>query len=149
MNSEANILRLIDEARIARLAQLDFEQQVHAIPFVFVRLDKTLYSPVDGKPKRHAKLSRLAWVEEAPSVTVLIDEYQEDWTQLWWLRIYGEAKVIRADAPNWDLIAEKLRERYPQYAAPPSGVELFNGEPTMLSIEIGRWRSWFAENAAC
>ena len=149
MKNEEEILNLIDRARVARLAQLDFEKQVHAIPFVFVRVDKTLYSPIDGKPKRHAKLSRLAWVEKEPFVTVLIDEFQEDWTQLWWLRVYGEAKTIHADAPNWQVAVEKLRKKYPQYSPETEGVEMFSGEPTMLSIEINRWRSWFAENASC
>ncbi len=144
MKSEEEILNLIDAARVARLAQLDFEKRVHAIPFVFVRHDRTLYSPVDGKPKRHAKLSRLAWVENEPSVTVLIDEYEEDWTQLWWLRIYGEAKTVHSDVPGWELIVDKLSKKYPQYNASDDGIDMFNGAPTMLSIEIARWRCWFA-----
>lgn len=140
MISDDDIFRLIDAAEVARLAQLDFEKSVHAIPFVFVRHEETLYSPVDGKPKRHAKLSRLEWIKREPMVTVLIDEYQQDWTQLWWLRIYGEAKQVSTSEPCWDQLTGQLSEKYPQY----EHVDMFAGEPTMLSIKIQRWRYWSA-----
>lgn len=144
MKSDEDILQLIEQAKVARLAQLDFDKQVHAIPFVFVLHDKTLYSPIDGKPKRHAKLSRLAWIQREPSVTVLIDEYDEDWSQLWWLRIYGEAKQINGNDACWKQVANKLENKYPQYGPHPGGVNMFTGEPTMISIDIQDWRYWSA-----
>ena len=132
--------QLIDTAKVARLAQLDDGNNVHAIPFVFVRYKDCLYSPVDGKPKRHARLSRLAWIEQHPNVTVLIDEYHEDWTRLWWLRIYGEASVEKSDIPEWARVVGLLADKYPQYEAVP----MFSGEPTMMRICIDRWRYWAA-----
>lgn len=134
--------RLIDEAKVARLAQLDPEQTVHAIPFVFVRHGDNLYSPVDGKPKRHAKLSRLAWIEHHPEVTVLIDQYTDDWTNLWWLRIYGEAQTVGRNADHWDALTQMLVAKYPQY----NDIPMFSGEPTMMRIVIRRWRHWSASN---
>lgn len=144
MLPERDAFELIDRAPVARLAQLDLEKQVHAIPFVFVRDGSTLYSPVDGKPKRHAKLSRLAWAVQEPAVTVLIDEYDTDWTQLWWLRIYGQAKQIDSNIPCWASVVKKLSAKYPQYQSTP----MFSGAPTMLSIDIERWRYWAAADKA-
>ena len=140
MLAEDDAYRLIDQAQVARLAQLDLEKQVHAIPFVFVREGSTLYSPIDGKPKRHAKLSRLAWAKQEPAVTVLIDDYHVDWTQLWWLRIYGQAKQIDDKDNAWEAVVKKLSAKYPQY----QHLEMFAGEPTMLSITIECWRYWAA-----
>ncbi|MEM7466781.1 MAG: pyridoxamine 5'-phosphate oxidase family protein [Pseudomonadota bacterium] len=132
--------RLIDSTASGRLAQLDAEGQVHAIPFVFVRQGDALYSPVDGKPKRHAKLSRLAWIKAAPAVTVLLDHYEDDWSRLWWLRIYGDATEIGDNDRQWDAITRLLGNKYPQYAQTP----MFSGTPTMMRISISRWKHWAA-----
>ena len=136
--------RLIDSAKVARLAQLAPEQSVHAIPFVFVRHGDNLYSPVDGKPKRHAKLSRLDWIEQFPEVTVLIDQYEDDWSNLWWLRIYGEALKVDSNADHWGELMQMLVTKYPQY----NEIPMFSGEPTMMRIAIRRWRYWSASNSA-
>ncbi|MGR8947927.1 MAG: pyridoxamine 5'-phosphate oxidase family protein [Gammaproteobacteria bacterium] len=138
--SESEVQRIIDGAYVARLAQLDTKNDVHAIPFVFVRYEDSLYSPVDGKPKRHAKLSRLEWIKSAPKVCVLIDEYSKDWTELWWLRLYGEATQIGSDHGRWDTVSTSLVEKYPQY----KNLAMFSGEPTMMRIKITRWRYWSA-----
>ena len=131
--SESQIYRIIDQANVARLAQLDTKNDVHAIPFVFVRFEDSLYSPVDGKPKRHAKLSRLEWIKSAPKVCVLIDEYRDDWAELWWLRLYGEATKISSDYGGWDTLSTLLAEKYPQY----KNLAMFSGEPAMMLAYCG------------
>lgn len=141
MLDEKTVHELIDSSQVARLAQLDNEQAVHAIPFVFARVGEMLYSPVDGKPKRHAALSRLNWIEKHPQVTVLIDHYEDNWERLWWLRLYGEAVKVNSTDPHWDSATLGLKKKYPQY----DRISMFNGEPTMLRINVARWKYWAAQ----
>lgn len=132
--------QIVDRAQVARLAQLDTQGQVQAIPFIFVRVDDYLFSPVDGKPKRHSNLSRLVWIKEHPAVTVLIDEYATDWSTLWWLRIYGQALQVGNSDPRWQVVVRSLLKKYPQYQQ----IEMFKGEPTALCVHIDSWRYWAA-----
>jgi len=85
--STSLVERLLDAVPVARLAQIDHRGGVHALPFVFTRVGCALWSPVDGKPKNHARLSRLAWIEEHPEVCVLVDHYGPDWSGLWWIKL--------------------------------------------------------------
>ena len=49
---------------------------------------------------------------------MLIDEYDEDWSRLWWVRLRGTARIVEHDERAIDLLAAK----YPQYRErPPSG----------------------------
>ena len=76
-----------------------------------------LYTVVDEKPKRTRRLQRLRNIEANPRVEVVIDEYDEDWSRLWWVRLRGSARIV--DDPH---AVELLSEKYPQYReAPPSG----------------------------
>ena len=92
--SRETVWRILDDAPVARLGQIDSRDGVQAIPFVFARVNDRIFSPVDGKPKRHAKLARLTWLDKYPNVTVLIDNYEADWSQLWWLRLYGSVLAL-------------------------------------------------------
>ena len=72
---------------------------------------ETLYSAVDRKPKRSQTLRRVENARVRPDVTVLVDHYDDDWSQLWWVRVHGTA-IVRA--PNGAELGE-LAARYPQY----------------------------------
>ena len=62
---------------------------VHLVPFCFAVVDERLVSAVDHKPKRHARLQRLADIAATGRASVLVDHYDDDWTQLWWIRVGG------------------------------------------------------------
>ena len=53
-----------------------------------------LYTVVDEKPKRTHRLQRLRNIEANPRVEVVIDEYDEDWSRLWWVRLRGSARIV-------------------------------------------------------
>jgi len=142
--SSALVEHFLDTAPVARLAQIDPDGQAHALPFVFARIGRSLWSPVDGKPKRHARLSRLNWIGERPEVCVLVDEYVSDWTRLWWLKVFCRAEVVRGEHRDWHSAETALAEKYPQYGSIP----MFAGEPTMVRFEIVEWRSWAAAGDA-
>jgi PPOX class probable F420-dependent enzyme len=132
--------RILDTASVARLAQIDDRGAAQALPFVFARVADALWSPVDGKPKRHPRLSRIAWIAKRPEVCVLVDHYGEDWSQLWWLKLYCRAEVCHDVHPGWQRAAAALREKYAQYAEVP----LFSGDPTMIRLQWHDWKSWSA-----
>jgi PPOX class probable F420-dependent enzyme len=132
----------------ARLATLDDAGRPALVPIVFAWHGGALWSPVDGKPKRSPHLARIAHVERDPRVCVLIDHYDADWSRLWWVRVEGEASVVRArgseDDPLLGPVAEALRAKYRGYASTP----LFLGVPTLLRIAPSRIAGWCASPAA-
>jgi PPOX class probable F420-dependent enzyme len=113
------VQKIIREARVARLATADNRNRPHIVPVCFAYDGKLIYTAVDRKPKRvpPERLARLRNIREVPSVALLIDEYDEDWTQLWYILIRGRAKLIPETAHEereWAI--RKLRAKYPQYA---------------------------------
>ena len=108
----------VDAIRVARLATIDADGSPHVVPICFALDGDTLYSAVDAKPKSTRALRRLANIEANPKVEVVIDHYDEDWSQLWWVRLSGRAGVVQHDARGLELLCAK----YPQYREePPAG----------------------------
>lgn len=131
---------VLDAMPIARLALLDPDDRPEALPIVFARVGPALWSPIDGKPKRSgAHLGRLARLQRAPQVMLVVDHYSDDWSELWWIRLKGEAEIVFGKHPDWLPATEALGEKYPQYQA----VAMFKDEPTMIRLP---WRaiSWWA-----
>jgi PPOX class probable F420-dependent enzyme len=95
-----------------------------------------IYTAVDRKPKSGTNLKRLRNVEENPRVTVLADEYSEDWDKLWWARADGRGVVLAGEREMAGPL-RLLAERYRQYReAPPTG--------PVLAITVERWSGWAA-----
>src|SRR5205814_10161694 len=104
----------LTSARVARLATTDADGRPHLVPIVFALGGDTLYSAVDRKPKRSSRLRRIENARARPDVTVLVDHYDEDWSQLWWVRLSGHARVLDAGEER-ELALALLAEKYPQY----------------------------------
>jgi PPOX class probable F420-dependent enzyme len=126
---------LVAAARVARLATLRADGTPRLVPITFVLLDGLVCSAVDEvKPKRSTRLARLHDLRRDPRAAVLVDHYAEDWTQLWWVRIDGEAAVHEA-GERADRARAALAAKYPQYAADPPG-----GPVVVLTPQ--RWAGW-------
>ena len=120
-----------EQARVARLATVSVDGSPHLVPMVFALVGPRLISAVDHKPKRTTALRRLDNIAANPFVTVLADDYDDDWSQLWWARVDGWAHVEQ----SFDLTP--LIARYAQYRSrPPAG-------PAIV-IEIDHWSGWSA-----
>jgi PPOX class probable F420-dependent enzyme len=132
---------LFASQRVARLATADQHGRPHLVPLVFVLADAgTIYSVIDAKPKSGQPLRRLANIAVNPSVSLLADQYRDDWSQLWWARADGAARVLRLDEPESLAALEQLTERYPQYRTePPPG--------PMIAIDVQRWSGWAGQDA--
>jgi PPOX class probable F420-dependent enzyme len=128
--------RRVEEARVARLATVDAEGRPHAVPVCFVLLGDMVYTAVDEKPKRHTRLRRLANLGDTGRACVLVDEYREDWSALWWVRLDGTGRVVE-DPDEAARALAALCAKYPQYAArPPTG--------PVLAVTVERWSAWSA-----
>lgn len=140
--------RLLETWPVARLASADARGRPAAQPIVFARVAGYLWSPIDGKPKRAGEPARVRHVVENPRVELLIDEYDDEWSRLWWLRVAGDARVVEPPDPFRDPdvapVVAALRSKYPQYADVP----VLRDPPTLLAIRPSRLRSWCASEAA-
>jgi PPOX class probable F420-dependent enzyme len=124
------------QAPVAHLATVGRGGAPHLVPVVFAVHDGVIYTAVDAKPKTTRRLRRLANIEANPQVSLLVDHYHEDWTQLWWIRVDGIA-AVHHDGVVLHTARELLRAKYAQYQS----VSL-NGP--VIAITVQRWSSWHA-----
>jgi len=120
---------------VLRLATSGADGWPHLVPCTFaVDGSGRIVIGIDNKPKASANLRRLRNIRENPRVSLLVDHYADDWTQLWWVRADGTAAVAAAGAEHaahWDL----LRTRYPQYEG-----QVLDGPVIVVTVE--RWSGW-------
>lgn len=126
---------LLEGSRVATLATLSADGAPRLVPCVYAMHGFTLLVPVDAKPKRTRSLARLADIQRNPRVGLLVHEWSEDWTRLWWVRLAGRAGLAAGE--DLALARARLLERYPQYTDP---AEL---DP-IITIAVTAWRAWRA-----
>jgi PPOX class probable F420-dependent enzyme len=134
--SEDQAVRRFAIAPVARLGTVSADGAPHLVPVVFAVAGDVAYTAVDGKPKSTTRLRRLANIAHEPRVSLLVDHYTDDWTQLWWVRADGEATVHGNDA---EAAAGRtlLRSKYLQYQS----VSL---DGPVIVIAIRKWSHWSA-----
>jgi PPOX class probable F420-dependent enzyme len=132
----AEVQRLLGAARVARLATVRADGSPHVVPVCFALDGAVAYSAVDAKPKRTADLQRIRNIALNPRATLLADHYSDDWSQLWWARADGAARVV-ADAAERARAVALLAARYEPYRRqPPDG--------DVLAVDVERWSGWSA-----
>jgi PPOX class probable F420-dependent enzyme len=91
------------------------ERGVDAVPVVFVVDDGEIVVPIDTvKPKTGRRLQRLVNVEGDDRIVLLVDRYDDDWSQLWWVRLHGRA---RESEPS-EVQRAALARAFPAYRRP-------------------------------
>ena len=112
----------------------------HVVPVVFavrtVDEQATIYTAVDAKRKSTQRLRRLANIAANPRVSLLVDHYDADWSQLWWVRADGVA-VIHHGGEEMARGYAALRAEYPQY-------ERVALDGPVIAVAVTRWSSWHA-----
>jgi PPOX class probable F420-dependent enzyme len=122
-------------ARVARLATASAAAVPHLVPVVFALENDYIALAVDAKPKTTTRLRRLDNIAATGRVSLLVDAYDEDWSQLWWVRVDGVADIVAAEQPSGTAAIDALVAKYPQYAhARPAG-------PAIIVRDL-RWRAW-------
>jgi PPOX class probable F420-dependent enzyme len=124
------------ESPVAMLATAGADAVPHVVPVVFAVHKDILYTAVDAKRKSTQRLRRLANIEANPRVSLLVDHYDDDWTQLWWVRADGVA-AIHDSGEEMATGYALLRTKYPQY-------QRIALDGPVVTVEVQRWSSWLA-----
>lgn len=130
--NRAEALTRAEGAKFARMATVRPDGAPHIVVVTFVLTGAEFVTAVDHKPKSTRRLQRIRNVEVNPQVSVLIDHVSEDWTELWWVRLDGRARLQNEVPPS---ASRALAAKYPQYREhPPEG--------PAINVEIEDVRSW-------
>ncbi|MGW3148861.1 TIGR03668 family PPOX class F420-dependent oxidoreductase [Streptomyces sp. NPDC001177] len=123
-------------ARVLRLGTADASGRPHLVPATFAVLEDTVVIAVDHKPKRHTNLKRLRNIEQNSSVALLVDHFDDNWDELWWVRADGDARVIENEVAGE--LVDALVDKYEQYQERrPVG--------QVIEIHVTRWSGWVAQ----
>ncbi|WP_041301540.1 TIGR03668 family PPOX class F420-dependent oxidoreductase [Mycolicibacterium rhodesiae] len=138
--AEMDAPALFAQSPVAMLATVGPDGAPHVVPVVFaVNTDRdppVVYTAVDAKRKSTKRLQRLTNIEANPRVSILVDHYEDDWTQLWWVRADGIAEIH----PSGDEMASGyalLRRKYVQY-------QRLALDGPVVTIAVDRWAAWQA-----
>jgi PPOX class probable F420-dependent enzyme len=123
-------------APVAVLATVDSGSVPHVVPVVFAVRGGVVYTAVDAKRKTTRRLRRLANIAANPRVSMLVDHYDDDWSQLWWVRADGLAEVHDSGEQMAIGYAE-LRRKYLQY-------ERVALDGPVVTVHVDHWSSWQA-----
>jgi len=131
---------LFAQSPVAMLATVGPDGAPHLVPMVFAvntdREQPVVYTAVDAKRKSTKRLQRLTNIEANPRVSMLVDNYDEDWTRLWWVRADGVAEIHYSGdemASGYAL----LRRKYVQY-------QRLALDGPVVTVTVARWSSWQA-----
>jgi PPOX class probable F420-dependent enzyme len=132
--AQIDCLSRVRTARVARLATTAPSLQPHLVPVTFTLQGDDVVIGIDQKPKSTLKLRRLRNIQDNPLVSILWDQYSEDWSELWWVRGDGRAEVVD-DGERWSSAIASLTAKYVQYrTAPPQG--------PVIAITQLSWSGW-------
>jgi len=132
-------LELLREARVGRLATADARGRPLVVPVCFVHDDGVIYSAIDAKPKRDPSraLRRVRNITENPRVALVVDRYDEDWSQLRYAIVEGAATIL-SGGDEFTRAIDLLRDKYPQYHA----MGLARDSGTLIRVVIERVVPW-------
>jgi len=125
--------------RVARLATADSSGRPHVIPVCFWFDGTRLYFAIDEKPKRArgGGLKRMRNIADNPQVAFVADHYEDDWTQLAYVMIRGEARIVE-DREEYLLVLRNLRDKYLGYRA----MQLSRDRNPIVRIDPRRVNIW-------
>jgi PPOX class probable F420-dependent enzyme len=107
----------IRDHRVARLATADDKSQPMVVPICYAFDGERFYTPIDEKPKRVARgeLKRVRNIRANPRAALVIDDYSENWSDLEYVLVTGEAAILESSDPEHTRAVKLLREKYSQY----------------------------------
>lgn len=127
----------LEQQRVGHLATVSRGGEPHVVPVCYVVADDTIYTPIDEKPKQPGRtLRRVRNIEETGRAALVVDRYDEDWTQLGWVLLRGRAELLAPGSPEQARAVELLRQRYPQYRAMRLETQ------SMIALRIERVSVW-------
>ena len=93
---DKKILKLITSARIGHLTTATSNLQPYVTPVVFILQQNNIFVPIDDKPKTISvkELKKGKKYRRESKVSFLVDHYEEDWTNLWFVMIIVCATLV-------------------------------------------------------
>jgi PPOX class probable F420-dependent enzyme len=130
-------VELLRTARVGRLATAAGDGRPLVIPVCYAFDDALVYSAVDAKPKRTRELRRLRNIAENPRVSLVVDEYDEEWTRLRYVVVDGRADLLTGGT-EFTRAIDLLVAKYPQYRT----LDLPRDAGTVIRITPERLLHW-------
>ncbi len=132
------VRKRLEKARVARLATVNARGQPHIVPICFALDGAFFYTAIDRKPKRVApeKLTRVRNITATGQAALVIDEYSEDWSRLWFVLVRGRARLVTISKERMQAI-QLLRKKYRQYAE-----GMLSDEAMVIRIEPLSFTAW-------
>lgn len=109
-------IKYISRKRVAHLATCDKEGIPIVLPVCHVFTNGIIYTPIDKKSKKVApsKLKRVKNIIGNPNVSLVMDEYHDDWERLSYIIIIGKAKLMDHGEEHSSALV-MLCDKYEQY----------------------------------
>src|SRR5579885_1586102 len=106
-------IAFVQAQRVARLATADENGSPHLVPVCYAFDGTHFYTPLDEKPKRvgGTSLRRVRNIEARHEASLLIDQYDDDWSRLGYVLLHGRAELIDARDARHASALQLLRER--------------------------------------
>jgi len=135
----AAVAGFISEGRVGRLGTADAGGQPLVVPICYAFDGEALFSAIDAKPKTRSgeELRRIRNIRENAKVSVVIDQYDEDWSQLRYVIIQGQAQLL-TDGGDFSRGVDLLLAKYPQYRA--MGLDRQGG--LMIKVKAAKVTQW-------
>ena len=123
-------------APVAVLGMVTSSGDPRLVPCCFAVDGEVIFTAVDDiKPKTTLALRRIQRIADHPGVSLLVQHYSDDWSELWWVRLDGMARVGVSGAADTRRGLRALADKYHQYRLqPPAGAVLIISDLT--------WRAW-------
>ncbi|WP_276253341.1 TIGR03668 family PPOX class F420-dependent oxidoreductase [Halomontanus rarus] len=133
---------ILEHARVGRLATADADGHPHVIPICYAIVEETcavrIVSSIDEKPKSTRDLQRARDIRSNPSVALLVDFYDEDWSRLAWVQVRGRGRVVSPETNGHAGAATALESKYKQYRSQSHDLH----HRPILEIHADRTLSW-------
>lgn len=140
MSTDNSKLRnFIETGRVARMATADKHGVPLIVPMCYVFYENYIYTPIDKKPKRSQTrdLKRVKNILENPNVSLVVDDYYEEWSKLRHVIIHGKADLIDY-GEEYRKSLELLCEKYHQYKE----MNLLQLNLPVIKITVSKIISW-------
>ena len=122
------VTEFVERAPVCRIATVRPDGEPHVIPVCPVFDGETLYVDVGDRS------ATASGVRDSGRVSVLIDEYDDDWSKLRAVVLKCRARELSGEEK--DAVWDRIREKFPQHSS-------VNWEPRLtLALEVQDWREW-------
>lgn len=125
----------VEPFRVGHLATFSEETGPHVVPISpALDLDRLLFAT-------EADTVKVRNIRGNGSVSIGFDSYDEDWSKLRAVVVFGEAYVIES-GPEWERGRNLLYEKYPQY---PREAPIEEGSTVIVEVRPDRVVTWGIE----